>query len=394
MMANRLLATAIVCLLGAGLTACETVQPELNEQEKAQLDESAHPFDSRTLYDTALEQMGKEINSSISFHRTVQSKPIGNAAGGQELPFNMTNMMINSLSKFAGSKFAVVPYDPEFIINDFNTGGSGSRMLPNLVIAGSITEFDKDIEADVTSIDLDLLVGGGSTETDIGFGADRSMKLSRVVIDIHLLDYDTHSVIPGAAVSNTIHVLEIEKDRDFGFAVYGSGMGISGRIRHAQGFHRAVRTLVEYSVLQLFGRYYALPYWQWAGMEYADPAVLRSMKKSFGSKPRRQQIQDIQVAMKRLELGPVQDPVSGEVYNQPPADGILDPVTDAFISKYLGTFEEDIAVGDLSSLYVSLLSHGERDQLTATRPEDGAVISIEEKFHDRYSGVIRVYPQL
>ena len=385
-----------ITLAVVAMSACvpNAAKPKLNKTDQQQFASAARPFQGQTIYRKALDQMGRAINSNVPVNKIVQSKPIGNSAGGNELPVNMTNIMINSVSQFAGRNFTVVPYDPDFIINDFNTGGAGSRMIPELIIGGSITEFDKDISATSESIDLDLLIGGGKTETDFGFGASSSRKMSRLVLDLHLLDYSTHAVIPGATISNTIHVLEIEKDRDYGFAVYGSGMGIDGRIKHAQGFHRAVRTLVEYSVLQLFGKYYALPYWDWIGMEYADPAVLRRMTSNFGSRPRRQQIQDIQLALSKFNLGEVTDPISGQSYSSPPEDGILDPVTDSFIQKYRQRFKKQLSDKDLAGLYRSLLGHSKQQRLKAVASEEGNSTSIEKKFKDRYSTSLRVYPNL
>ncbi len=355
------------------LSACGVnLAPKMNKAEKEAMAESQYPFMHASLYSNALERMGTAINSSVAYRKIVQPKEIGNTAGGNELPFNLTNMVINSISEFSGPRFLVVPYDPQYIISDYQTGGKGTRVLPDIVIGGSITEFDKDIEGDSTSIDLDVLISRQGEEADIGLGKGGSKKISRVVLDLYLLDYKTHSVIPGMNVSNTIHVLEMDKDHGFGFAIWGSGMGIDGKIERKQGFHKAMRNLVEYSILQLFGKYYDLPYWRLLGMKTVDSEVTHSMVKGFNAKNRSQQVMEIQRWLRRYPLGPVTiREQGGGTYAQVPVDGFLDPVTQGFIDKFMQKYASGRAVNSLGDVYVALVELGTfPSQTAAKRPED------------------------
>ncbi len=361
----------ITLLSGCGIN----LAPRMTESEKKAMEENQYPFGTATIYNSALNRMGTTINSKISYRKIVQSKEIGNTAGGNELPFNLTNMVINSISEFSGPRLIVVPYDPQYIINDFQTGGKGTRVLPDVIIGGSITEFDKDIEGDSSGINLDMLISHHGTEADIGIGMGGSKKLSRVVLDLYLLDYKTHAVIPGMNVSNTIHVMEMDKDHDFGFAIWGSGMGIDGRIERKQGFHKAMRNLVEYSILQLFGKYYDLPYWGLIGMKTADPDVARSMLKTFHAKNHIQQVQEIQKWLQKYNLGPVTTSVHGGTFYRVPTDGFLDPVTQAFIKKFSEQYLLGSKADSLDEVYVQLVAHETFPTLMASRrPEDSAEI--------------------
>ncbi len=366
----RMLVAGVVatCLSGCGAS----LTPKMTKDEKNAMTESQYPFMQASLYSNALGRMGTVINNSVSYRKIIQSKEIGNTAGGNELPFNLTNMVINSVSEFSGSSLLVVPYDPQYIINDYQTGGKGTRVLPDVIIGGSITEFDKDIEGDSSSVDLDVLISHHGEEADIGLGMGGSKKMSRVVLDLYLLDYKTHAVIPKMNVSNTIHVLEMDKDHDFGFAIWGSGMGIGGRIERKQGFHKAMRNLVEYSILQLFGKYYDLPYWRLLGMNIADPDVTHSMLKGFHAKNRSQQVMEIQNWLRRYPLGPVTiSEHGGGTFQQIPVDGYLDPVTQGFINKFMKKYAPGRAVNSLDAVYVALVELGTfPSQVTKSRPED------------------------
>lgn len=280
-----------------------SVAPKLSKEEKHEFEAKKYVKSSNTDYAEALRRIGTKINTLNTDKKLIQPKNIGNTAGGNELPFNLTNMVINSVSELAGSKLIVAPYDPEYIYNDSMTGGKGSHSLPNILIGGSITEFDKDIEGDNSSINIDVLFSHGGTQGDAGAGMGGGKKLSRVVIDLYLLDYKTQTVIQGMHISNTIHVLELEKDRDFGFAMWGSGIGIEGRIERKQGFHKAIRNLVEYSILQLFGKYYKLPYWQLLDMPMQDQFVTDHIIKAYFSRSPEQQLADIDTMLTQLGIG-------------------------------------------------------------------------------------------
>ena len=332
--------------------------PPLTNAEKKQFEDNQYPYAQETLYANALHEMGKVINATILYVKIIQPMDIGNTAGGSELPYNLTNMVINSVSDFSGSKVIVVPYDPNFIINDAQTGGRGTRVLPDLLIGGSITEFDKDIEAKSSSVNLDILISHHGTEADTGLGIGKSGKLSRVVLDLYLLDYATHAVIPGAHVSNTVHVMELDKNNDFSIAIWGSGMGIEGTIQKKQGFHKAVRSLVEYSILQLFGKYYDLPYWKLLGMNHVDRDVMKSLRKTFLTKNRQQRIKAIQTWLTRYNLSPVTNPIDGKQYFQVPHNGNLDPLTEAYIEKYVKYYAPTVKTSDLTSIYCSLIENG------------------------------------
>lgn len=351
--------SSIMMLILFILSSCvPDIAPPLTDTEKKAFQDSQYPFAQATLYANALEQMGKVINDTVPYRKNIQPMEINNTAGGKELPFNLTNIVINSVSYFSGPSIAVVPHDPTFTLQDAQTGGKGTRLLPDILIGGSITEFDKDIEGSSSSIDLDILISHHGTEMDSELGGDKSSRLSRVVLDLYLLDYETHAVIPGGHVSNTVHVMQLDKNNNFGFAIWGSGMGIEGEIMKKQGFHKAVRNLVEYSILQLFGKYYGLPYWKLLGMKTPDRDVLRSLHKTFKAKSRKQQVYEVQKWLARYKLAPVINHIDGRQYYRIPTDGVLSPLTVAFIDKYKKLYAPAIKTNDMFSIYRSLVENG------------------------------------
>lgn len=327
------------------LVACQTnpvSQPRLTKAQESYLDEASTPSTNELVYDQALVILGDYINSDKSLSIKVQPKPIGNTTGGAELPLNLTDMVVTALSRVSGDQFNVLPFDPNYISSDYKTGGRGTRALPNFVIEGSITEFDKDFETWKRSKEADLLVGGGRSETDIGFGREGAKRISRIVLDLHMLDYASHAVIPGVATTNSIHVVEFEKQKDFGFAIYGSGLGIRGRIKKTHGYHRAVRNLVEYSILQLLGKFYNLPYWQILGLEGIDPGITRSLRRSFKRRDMKGRVALLQTTLNQVNTNPEVKPMR--------IDGMLGKRTFSQIEAFVRLFAPQINLSVFSEI--------------------------------------------
>ncbi|MDR3089450.1 MAG: hypothetical protein LBU39_06495 [Desulfobulbaceae bacterium] len=342
------------------LAGCAATNAQITEEERAQLADAATPYTSDAVYDQALITLGAYINSELDKQRIFQPKTIANAAGGQELPVNVTDMVITGLSRLSGNKLVVAPFDPEYIVNDRASGGRGRRILPNIVVGGSITEFDKEIEGESGDANLDAIVDRGKPDTNVSGEASKGLKVSRVSIDLYLIDYRTHAVIPGASVSNTIHVAEIEKDKEFAFSIYGNGIGIGGKIKSAQGFHRAVRNLVDYSLLQLLGRYYNFPYWRALGVDETDTNVMASLKKSFMTRDERGQNIIIQNLLNEYTFGAsVVNAATGAQFSGKIApSGDLDEKSLTYIEAFKAKYgvKADTA-SEKGELYAALIRH-------------------------------------
>jgi hypothetical protein len=102
---------------------------------------------------------------------------------------------------------------------------------------------------------------------------------------LNMLDYSTQAAIPGAVVSNAIVV---RKDK-LGWAVSGSYMGCGGSfastVKTKQGVHAALRFLVEFSVLELVGKYSQIPYWKCLPGAEEDTAMCQRILELFKALP-------------------------------------------------------------------------------------------------------------
>lgn len=275
----------VFTVLTAFLAACAPITPTISEAERQELAEKATPYANDIGYTQALTRLGRMIAAIPDSNRElirIQAKPIVNSSlssqgMGEDVPLDITNMVITALNNLSSvERLLVIPYDPNYYVATKQTDiiVGAAQLTPNLILAGSITEFDKDVEATGTGFDADIS-DGGKAATDFGISANNRGKMSRVTLDLYLIDASINAVIPGLSVSNTVNVMEVEKGREVSFRIYGGGFGINGQISHTQGFQRAVRTLVGYSVVQLLGRFYELSYEPLLGMTEKDPLIKR-----------------------------------------------------------------------------------------------------------------------
>jgi hypothetical protein len=118
-----------ICIM-ALIAGCSGIAPQIAEGERKQIAEASVAYNTDVVYDQALALLGAYINAETSQQKTIQPKAIGNTAGGQELPVNITDMVITGLSRLAGNKLVVAPFDPEYILSDASTGGAATRIRP------------------------------------------------------------------------------------------------------------------------------------------------------------------------------------------------------------------------------------------------------------------------
>ena len=244
------------------VSACVTDTPKLDPNFK----EVSAPTTRKVGYDDVLYEFGKMLRAYTGNTPDrpiyIQSKQIPNdtAAGG--LPNNISQMVVTTLTKIGGP-LVYVPYDPQYLTNEINMGhGVVVRKNPDVVVAGAITEFDKDLVSQSETEKLSFSPPiGGKIQPDLDVSKGNRNDASRLAIDFSILDYKTQSSI-SAPTSNTIDIKKSTQTGGFSFGIYGMGLGVEGSVTQSQGIHAAIRSLVEVSLIQLLGRAYHVPYWK------------------------------------------------------------------------------------------------------------------------------------
>jgi len=201
--------------------------PSIDEEKKV----IKAPTSNKTEYDSFLRKLGNMYrvyyapNNNILF----QSKPITNDTGAGGLPVDVSKMVVTAVSKI-GKPVVYVPYDPNYLINELNTGGAINRSMPKYVISGAITEYDKGIMRQSEGSGFDFFVPFSAGGADGSSSDDDSTTASRIVMDFFLIDYATQTMVSGVQSTKTITIYEQSKSNSVGFHIFGSGFGVNGSV--------------------------------------------------------------------------------------------------------------------------------------------------------------------
>ena len=294
-------------ILILSLLSC-AVSPGLTSKEAKKYHAPPTPSPTNRSYTQGLVNLGTMIQTFFeSGNFVVQGKEIYNKTACRDsLPIDITDMLKTAVNTIGGNIQYQV-YDPQY---DYYFYGDRLKLqgaifmknrLPMVTIEGAITECDEELDTKSESFNIFGGFGGGSTETDLDGSVNKSATYSRIGLDLRLMDFKTGRLLPRKQTTMAVDVHTLEKGRNFGFYIYGSGLGLSidGRRKVTQGKHNAVRALGELSTIQLIGRYLELPYWRCLPGTEPDPIVIALMRDDFRSLNQREKISTAQYLLKK-----------------------------------------------------------------------------------------------
>ncbi|MFQ5559322.1 MAG: hypothetical protein ACE5FU_01880 [Nitrospinota bacterium] len=285
---QRVCSLLIVLLL---ISSCASVDPN-----RVTVDlEKTIPKAKNTNYTQALRKLGLMTAIYESEILRIQSSPINDKTGtsgstGGEIPRDITEMLKSALNSIGGN-VTYIPYDPAFVQNQMVTGYSefADKVIPDVILSGGITEFDRGLETKGENTDASagaelrgLSDQFPSKDLSLMYGQAGKRGLARITLDFNLVDFKTMTGVPRMNVINTMEVKKALKGKELGISIFGQSFGRKGEIKKVQGRHNAVRLLVELSMIQMVGKYGALPYWRLVGEEaIPDEDVLRSIARFY-----------------------------------------------------------------------------------------------------------------
>ena len=289
---NVLQRLAVAVLAGAALAGCATPDRVRRDADELLRERSAaisRPKALVTRYTDALSQFGRVLEvyrRDAKAPLYVQSRAIGDATGlshplvGSELPGDITEMVRSAINRI-GEKVVYVPYQPDYVLGHAQQGAKLRLTLPDLLITGAITEFDRALSSAGRGDDAGIIFGKGNGETNSAFNRKTSASVSRLSLDFNLVQFETQTMLPRMQATNSMRVLNENYEDAFDFAIYGNGFGLQSNTRYLQGRHNAIRLLVDMSIVQLLGRYSNVPYWRCLPNGTPDPIVRERIAKGF-----------------------------------------------------------------------------------------------------------------
>lgn len=276
---------ASILLLGSGCSLFRWFAGDVSDEEVKDLDASMSQAQAQlTRYDDSLRQFGKLLEAYDINPVKVQSKVITNDTADRTLPDDVSKMLATAINKI-GTRVIYLPYDPNYIINEATTGGSINRALPQLVMTGGITEFDKDLIEKARELKAEGGVEkgqwGSSSQYDGSMGYNAEESVSRMSFDLSLLDYRTQSAIASSQVSNSINIRKTKLGWGIGAFFEGCGLTFDYTLKKQQGIYYGIRLLVEISTLETLGKYFDVPYWRCIPGATEDKALVARLREEF-----------------------------------------------------------------------------------------------------------------
>jgi len=270
--------TVVNCLLlGLALvllSSCGEMNPK---NVNIELEKSA-PVEKVTSYSQALIDLGLMSQIYDTGLMKVQSQDIADETGtsittGGEIQRNITEIMKSTLNNIGGN-IIFIEYNPAYIQNQMVSGYSSfdNKTIPDVVITGGITEFDRGLETrgEGTSLDVEAEFTGApkwfpSETAGVSYGDTSKTGKARITLDFNLKDFQTLAGVPRMTTTNSMEVYKGLREEEVGITLFGPTFGLQGSIKKVQGRHEAVRVLVQVSMIQMIGKYLTLPYWRLLG---------------------------------------------------------------------------------------------------------------------------------
>jgi hypothetical protein len=177
-------------------------------------------------------------------------------------------MFITAVSRMSAKSdaFRFVDYDPtqtDVQVLSELVGLHDDFVAPNYYVRGAITQLDSNVlqssaSAGVSIPFMDLAINGNQV-------------VSVVSIDMNIGKLVTRQILPGISASNSIAVVQSGKGADVGGLIGKAGLSLSVSLDKSEGFHQAVRNLIELSTIEILGKLTKVPYWQCLSIESTNP---------------------------------------------------------------------------------------------------------------------------
>lgn len=284
MIAGMLVICISTALLLCSCSVVDWFSGNVSDDEVKDMDKDlGKATQKQTAYDDSLKRFGLMLEAYNIPQIRVQSKLIKNETAEKDLPDSVSGMLSSSVNKI-GNTVIYVPYDPNYVISETTTGGDIKRALPKVVIAGGITEFDKDLIEKKRELKTKADVGdnfGSNYSYDGGAGYKAGSGISRMTLDLQLMEYQTQTYLSGIQTINSINLRKTELGWSVGFFFEGNGFTFDYSLNKKQGKYQALRLLVELSVLEVLGRYFDVPYWKCVEGAPPDTRMLARLKEEF-----------------------------------------------------------------------------------------------------------------
>ena len=332
----------ICCIFIMLLSGCKTLEGLRADLESYRTDvhkathDVTQPTKNTSDYSASLTNLKSLILTQNVSPIYIAVEPIADqSASGGKLPGQVSMMVETALNRLGCRNIQLIPYSDAAL--------SRPRRFPVFIVHGAITEYDADVESVSTGASAGAFFEHSGSSGDASADKEGGLSISSISIDFSLNNYQKNVYVPGLHVSNNMKLVRASSDLGFGFSIQGTGLNLNKNITHQTGPHKALRLLVELSMVELIGRYYGLPYWVCVfESNNLDQQVVDTMVRNFERLPLVEQAKEIQLLLNYVTDGNMK------------VDGNIGPRTKSIIRAYARNHR--INYKDYSSIYSELIA--------------------------------------
>lgn len=177
-------------------------------------------------------------------------------------------MFITAVSRMSAKSdaFRFVDYDPTQLdvqVLSELVGLHDDFVAPNYYVRGAVTQLDSNV--------LQSQSSAGVSIPYLDLAVNANQIVSVVSLDLNVGKLTTRQILPGISSSNSIAVVQSGKGADAGGLIGKAGVSLSVSLDKSEGFHQAVRNLIELSTIEVLGKLTRVPYWQCLRIESTNP---------------------------------------------------------------------------------------------------------------------------
>lgn len=241
----------IILLVIAFFTGCanRSIVENANEQtddlfnvhEKTKKETFARDY--KTYYDKSFKDLKKIIGNVHDKQIKIGVLPISNDSSNKKMMRHIDALVKKSINKL-GEWGLLITTDKLIDKTD-------------ILIDGSLFGYDSLVKI-MKDKDLDVMVGKGKGETDIGYEKDTSASLVSLKLSLFASNKGNHAY-PNTQVEKEILVTKNSIGSGFSINVYGNGIGFGEQIQIGGSTDSAIELLVESALIEVIARKFSLP---------------------------------------------------------------------------------------------------------------------------------------
>ena len=298
-----------LALAVAALTGCATTENAIKDANTLMQEREADkllPVTNLSPYALALGRFGRMLDiykegDPVIYMQTRSIRDATNLSSplvGAEIPGDITEMVRTAVNRI-GARVVYVPYHPDYLVSQAQLGAKFGVTMPDFLITGALTEFDRAIAGAGRVNSAGIEFGGGNGKVTMGGDTKRTAIYSALALDLNLVSFSTQQMVPQVQASNVVKVLNFSSEDNASLGFYGDAFGFKLEGKYLQGRHSAIRTLVDLSVLELVGKATNTPYWRCIPNGTPDPVVVENMRAGYTSLSPELKLGLIQVTLRK-----------------------------------------------------------------------------------------------